>query len=200
MRESSLIPEIQEAPFGTPAPADLRAALEDFYLARQALRRSPATMDHCKYTAGDFVTGGAGLGAGGTGTLKVVIAEAAVDRSVLDPFCAARVSLQGASCPFPMESPPRILTRVPRVRELAAPMQCSTSAVSSSQGSESTRSSTCPRGSGCLASHIWSPKRCPSERQRMTCIPLVRTPRRIGKSAARQRGMRSIDYPLLPQK
>ena len=56
MRESHFIPEIQEAPFGAPAPADLRAALEDFYLSRQALRRSPATLEHYHYMAGEFVS------------------------------------------------------------------------------------------------------------------------------------------------
>jgi integrase/recombinase XerD len=56
MRERHFIPEIQEAPFGAPAPADLHAALEDFYLSRQALRRSPATLDHYQYTAGHFVS------------------------------------------------------------------------------------------------------------------------------------------------
>ena len=55
MRESHFIPEIQEAPFRAPAPVDLRAALEHFYLPRQALRRTPATMEHYKYTAGHFV-------------------------------------------------------------------------------------------------------------------------------------------------
>jgi hypothetical protein len=33
MRESHFIPEIQVAPFGVTASADLRAALEDFYLS-----------------------------------------------------------------------------------------------------------------------------------------------------------------------
>ncbi len=56
MRERHFIPEIQEAPFGAPAPADLRTALEDFYLSRQALRRSPATLEHYLYTAGHFVS------------------------------------------------------------------------------------------------------------------------------------------------
>src|SRR4030067_869523 len=55
MRESHFIPGIQEAPFGAPAPADLHAALEDFYLSRQAQRRTPATMKHYQYTAGEFV-------------------------------------------------------------------------------------------------------------------------------------------------
>jgi hypothetical protein len=36
MRESHFIPEIQEAPLGAPAPADLRVALENFYLSHQA--------------------------------------------------------------------------------------------------------------------------------------------------------------------
>jgi len=55
MRESHFIPEIQVAPIGVTAPADLRAALEDFYLSRQAQRRTPATMKHYQYTAGEFV-------------------------------------------------------------------------------------------------------------------------------------------------
>jgi integrase/recombinase XerD len=55
MRESHFIPEIQVAPFGVTASADLRAALEDFYLSRQAQRRTPATMRHYQYTAGEFV-------------------------------------------------------------------------------------------------------------------------------------------------
>src|SRR3990172_4348490 len=55
MRESHFIPEIQVAPFGVTASADLRAALEDFYLSRQAQRRTPATMKHYQYTAGGFV-------------------------------------------------------------------------------------------------------------------------------------------------
>ena len=55
MRESHFIPEIQVAPIGVTAPADLRAALEDFYLSRQAQRRTPATLKHYQYTAGEFV-------------------------------------------------------------------------------------------------------------------------------------------------
>ena len=55
MRESHFIPGIQVAPFGVTAPADLRAALEDFYLSRQAQRRTPATLKHYQYTAGEFV-------------------------------------------------------------------------------------------------------------------------------------------------
>lgn len=44
-RDSHLIPEVQEAPLGSLAPADLRSALEADCLSRQALRRTPARMD-----------------------------------------------------------------------------------------------------------------------------------------------------------
>jgi hypothetical protein len=56
MRERHLIPEIQEAPFGAPAHADLRTALDDFFLSRQAFRRTPATVDRYRYAVGDFVS------------------------------------------------------------------------------------------------------------------------------------------------
>jgi len=56
MRETHFIPELQEAPIGTRTPADLHTALEDFYLSRQAQRRSPATLEHYHYTAGEFVS------------------------------------------------------------------------------------------------------------------------------------------------
>jgi site-specific recombinase XerD len=63
MREESFIrqlrpaiPALPSATFCVPPPADLRTALEDFYLSRRALRLSPATLEHYRYTAGEFVT------------------------------------------------------------------------------------------------------------------------------------------------
>jgi len=55
MHESHFIRDIQVAPICVTAPADLHAALEDFYLSRQAQRRTPATLKHYQYTAGEFV-------------------------------------------------------------------------------------------------------------------------------------------------
>ncbi|MCX6026222.1 MAG: tyrosine-type recombinase/integrase [Chloroflexi bacterium] len=56
MRERHFVPVLPPATFCVPASADLRTSLQDFYLSRQALRRSPATLEHYRYTAGEFVS------------------------------------------------------------------------------------------------------------------------------------------------
>lgn len=56
MREESFIRELPPAAFCVPPSADLRTSLQDFYLSRQAMRLRPATLEHYRYTAGEFVS------------------------------------------------------------------------------------------------------------------------------------------------
>jgi hypothetical protein len=56
MRERHFIPVLPSSPLSTPASTNLRTSLEDFYLSRQTLRRSAATLEHYRYSAGEFVS------------------------------------------------------------------------------------------------------------------------------------------------
>jgi site-specific recombinase XerD len=56
MRDEHFIRVFNPPNFSVPTTVNLRSALEDFYLSRRAMRRSAATLEHYKYTAGEFIS------------------------------------------------------------------------------------------------------------------------------------------------